>query len=136
MSAEIICALITVIGGLVANIFAWRISRHTAKREVEKMRLTWEREDMVSSEDEFAEMVEKVFRLLHVSTRSNWADAAGKVAALRAKETGDLAAALDALYAALDRYSDAPLNISLCEELLTSVIEEKRKAKSHGKSTH
>ena len=125
MTSEIICALITAGGVLFSAIVSYAISRSTANKEIEKLKLTWEREDVVSSDDEFAEMAEAVAKFIHNCNSSNQRDALGKVAAIRSKETGELGALLDKLYAAIRTGIPSDAN-----EQLTKVINQKRETKS------
>ena len=124
----IVCAIITTFGTILSALIAWAVSRSTAKRELKKMRLMWEREDIVSSDDDFAQMAESVARYIHRNRSSDGVDAAGKVNALRAKESGTLANALDLLYFALDdsKHCIDP-DFEKIQQCLSKVIEEKRK---------
>lgn len=125
MKAEIICALITVGGALLSALIAFFVSRSTANKEIEKMKLTWEREDVISSDDEFADMASAVATYV----QNGWSDtqrtAMSKIAAIRSKEIGSLASKLDQLYTAVSRD-----NAKSADSLLTEVINEKRQAKS------
>ncbi len=91
------------------------------------MQRTWEREDVVSSDDEFAQMAESVAVYIHSGVRV--ANCIGKVAALRSKEHGSLAKSLDSLYFAIQTSDKAAIN-----KALSKVIEEKRRAKSSQQS--
>jgi acyl-CoA synthetase (AMP-forming)/AMP-acid ligase II len=128
MSPETICAIIATFGTVISAVIAWFVSRSTANKEIDKMRLSWEREDVVSSEDEFAEMASAVTLYTSTGYPRNAHAAAAKVSSVRAKETGVLAASLDELYLSI-----IGLNAVQVESYLTKVIEQKRKAKSHQK---
>lgn len=83
---------------------------------------------MVSSDDDFAQMSNSVARYIHRGRTSDATDAVGKINALRAKESGALAEALDSLYCAIDesKYRDYA-NFDKIQQCLNIVIEEKRK---------
>ena len=89
------------------------------------MKLIWERDDVVSSDDEFADMSSAVAAY----AQDHWPDKQGiamsKVAALRSKESGELGRQLDELYTVVEHGSSKEINLSL-----TKVIEQKREAKS------
>lgn len=127
MNTEIICAMIAVAGTVVSALLAWFVSRLTANKEIERLKLSWEREDVVTSDDEFAEMTASVAQ--YVSSLFEGYDLsaqipASKVAAIRSRESGALADRLDTLYQAL--LSRQPVTIN---DELTLVIQEKRNRK-------
>lgn len=130
MTTEVVCALIATVGAITSAVISWFVSRYSANKEVEKMKLLWKREDVISSDEEFAEMSSAVARCLQSSSKRHRIDAMAKVAAIRSKELGEMAARLDSLYNALN--SDSDLNIN---EELTKVIDEKRNAKRKTKAT-
>lgn len=125
MTTEIICALVTVGGTLLSTLIAFFVSRSTANKEIEKMKLTWEREDVISSDDEFAEMASAVATYVQNGWSGNQCTAMSKIAAIRSKEIGSLALKLDQLYTSVSRG-----NANSADSLLTEVINEKRQAKS------
>lgn len=88
------------------------------------MQLSWIREDIVSSDDDFAEMASLVARYVVTGAPSYRTSAIAKTAAIRSKESGEIADKLDKLYSALGKSDVTKLN-----EALDHVIEEKRKAK-------
>ena len=131
MSPEILSTLITAGGIIFSTGISWCVARHTANKELERMKLSWEHDDVVASDDEFSEMAAAVSKYLAQIIDGRWSkadDAIVKVAALRAKEIGALANALDVLYAYL-----LEGNTNEIQEALTKVIEEKRNAKSLSK---
>lgn len=125
MSPEIICTLITVAGTIVSALIAYAVSRSTANKEIDKMKLTWEREDVVSSDDEFAEMAGSVAKFVQSNTSSNQRNAMEQVASVRSKETGALGRLLDELY--MDIQSGVIYNSDV---RLSQVIDQKRESKS------
>ena len=61
MKTEIVCAIIALVGTAVSGLLSWFVSRSSAVKEVEKLRLTWEHETIVTSDDpalimQFAEL--------------------------------------------------------------------------------
>lgn len=125
MTTEVICALVTVGGTLLSALIAFFVSRTTANKEIEKMQLTWEREDIVSSDDEFAEMASAVATYVQNGWADMQRDALSKIAAIRSKEIGNLAVLLDRLYAEVCKNNTHSANTAL-----TEVINEKRHTKS------
>lgn len=124
MSTEVICALISVGGALLSALISYGVSRSTANKEVERMRLTWEREDVVSSDDEFAAMSSSVAKFVQSGRTSCQQAAMAEIAAIRSKESGNLAYLLDDLYFAVQSG-----NIGNSDVCLTKVIDEKRDTK-------
>lgn len=129
MSPEILCAIISFAGIVLSSLLSWFISRFTANKELEKLELLWKREDVVSSDDEFAEMAEAVASYCADCRPTTRRIAMEKAAFTRSKEFGDLALCLDLLYVAI--MNNQP---ELADQRLTKVIEEKRKAKSRQQS--
>lgn len=64
------------------------------------MKLTWAREDITSFDSEFSEMIRMAI-LFAERTNIGHPDTLAAIGAIRAKETGELALALDALYHAV-----------------------------------
>lgn len=126
MKTEIITALISLAGVIASSVISWFISRNTATNEMKKMKLTWQHEDVVSSDDEFADMAAMVSRCVKFKKGPESEDAAAKVAALRSKESGNLAISLDNLYSCIT--AQYPVGTKI-DAALTEVINEKRKAK-------
>jgi hypothetical protein len=124
MPTEIICALISTAGVLLSAVISRFVSRAAAKKETEKLRLIWEREDVVSSDEDFAKMAAVVAEFVASGYNGQHKNAMSKVAAIRSKESGEIAAALDRLYEALTRR-----DLHGVDSSLSRVIEEKRKAK-------
>lgn len=130
MKTEIICALITFGGIVVSALFSYVISRSTANKEIERMKLAWEREDVISSDDEFAEMTGAVAKFVSTCSGTTKRNALEQVASIRSKETGELGRLLDNLY--LDIQSGYPTNADIH---LSQVIDQKREAKIQAKAT-
>ena len=130
MSSEMICALIAVAGTVLSALISYGVSRYTASKELEKMKLTWEREDIVSSEDEFAAMAKAVGAFVQSSHPSHQRAAMELVAAARSKEIGALGSLLDHLYMHIQSGHIGNTDVGL-----TKVINQKREAKSKANSS-
>ena len=102
ISSAIVSAAITVIGSIIAAKIsqktAIKTAREAAGNEIEKMRLGWCREDVVSSDEEFSEMAAAVARYISSGHNSQKCEALAKVAAIRAKENLQIGSTLDLLY--------------------------------------
>ena len=98
MTTEVICALVTVGGTLLSALIAFFVSRSTANKEIEKMKLTWEREDAIASDEEFGNMAAAVASYVQNPWSGSQNDAITKVAAIRSKVTGRMAIVLSRLY--------------------------------------
>lgn len=105
ISAAIISAIITVVGNIISAKIAQRTALKTAQeatnQEIKKLEKTWEREDIVSSDEDFAEMVKAVAKVCDYYCLDNQQDAISKVASIRSKERGRLGDTLDDLYQAV-----------------------------------
>lgn len=128
MPTEIICAIIAVAGTVVSSLIAWFVSRSTANKEIEKMQLSWAREDIVSSDDEFASMSAAVARYIQCNNGTHQREAMAAVASIRAKESGEIGSVLDELYRTISSGQS-----TAADRALTCVIENKRNAKSQAK---
>lgn len=60
MSSEVICALIGAASTILSALIAFLVSRYTTAREFKKLKLTWQREDSVSYEEDYESMVAAV----------------------------------------------------------------------------
>lgn len=130
VSAAVVSAFITLIGNIIAAKIAQKTALKTAlettNQEIKKLEKTWEREDIVSSEEEFSAMTTAVARYIHRNTIDNGVDAAGKVAGVRSKEHGEMGRILDALHQSID---DRDLEKSAMK--LSEAIDAKRKIKGY-----
>lgn len=129
ISSELICSFISVAGVVASALISRNVSKNTAAKEIEQMKLTWEHEDMVSSEDDFGEMTAAVARYLSGFHNSSQREALAKIASVRARENGALAVALDELYHVVFQRSFSEIN-----NHLTKVIDAKRDLKCDSKS--
>ena len=129
ISSAVISALISFVGTVYsaheARKSAMETAQEIANQEVEKMKLSWQREDMVSSDEEFAEMASVVAKFCAFSN-GGWSDEAiEKVGAIRSKEFGTLGKIMDNLYFSVknNMYQEADMHLS-------DAIDEKRRIKS------
>ena len=129
VSSEMICALIAVAGTVLSALISYGVSRYTANKELEKMKMTWEREDVVSSEDEFSAMSKAVGAFVQSGRPHHQRVAMELVAAARSKESGALGSLLDELYMHIQSG-----HVSNTDVWLTKVINQKREAKSKANS--
>lgn len=109
--SEILEVIISLGGILLSGIISWLIAKSTANKEIEKMKLTWQHDDNASSADEFADMVASVTDFITSNSYPRYRKACAKVNAIRSKENGELALALDSLYGSLTHSNDS-LSIS------------------------
>ena len=129
VSSAVVTAFATVISSVISSWIAKRAAESAANKEIEKMKLGWEREDIVSSDEEFAEMAKAVAKVIDYNTFANRQDAIGKVAAIRSKEYGELGEILDQLYAAVKAENDKSANVQL-----SMAIDKKRSLKLSARS--
>lgn len=129
VSSAVISAVITFIGTVISAREARKSAKETAQeianKEIEKMKLSWQREDMVTSDEEFAEMASVVAKFCAFAT-GGWSDEAiERVAAIRSKESGILGQIMDDLYSSIkyNRFQEADMH-------LTAAINEKRRIKT------
>ena len=140
MAPEIICTLIALCGTVASGLISWLVARSSAEKEIKKMRIEWEHDKLLSSDDDFSEMASSVAVCLQSMELSDFDNALASVAALRIKETGPISLKLDALYTTLYEISpnfctsDSPANLDeykhrldRANDQLTEVINEKRK---------
>lgn len=142
MNTEIVCAAIALAGTVFSGILSWFVARSSADKEIQKMRLNWEHDKILSTDDDFSEMASAVAVCIQSLDPSSFDSALGYVAALRIKEEGPVSLKLDDLYdtlyeispntcsspipSQLDKYK---LLLDRANDRLTDVINEKRKHK-------
>lgn len=124
MTAEILSGLFSLVGIVFSGVLSFLVAKSSASKEIDKLKLTWKREDVVSSDADFSEMVSsvavyaKTLSITDMNTATKW------VAKIRAQERGKLGELLDLLYLQLQE----PLS-SRMEDTLSEIIQEKRKRK-------
>ena len=131
MTTEVLSGLFSLVGIVFSSVLSFLIAKSSASKEIEKLKLTWKREDVVSSEADFSEMVSsvavyaKTLSITDMNTATKW------VAKIRAQERGVLGGLLDDLY---DQLRD-PIVYDL-ENTLSEIIKEKRQRKSKQDGQH
>ena len=129
ISSAIVSAVISVIGGIITTVITQRSARNIAQdaanQEIKKLERTWEREDLVSSDDEFATMAAAVAGYIGNCIEPNRNDSLRLVASVRSKESGNIGMILDDLY----QYIKAR-DAKAADQTLTMAIDEKRRLKS------
>ena len=134
LPVEVVCAAVAAVGVVASALISWFITRSSIAKELEKMHMEWEREDIVSSDDEFAEMASAVASFIQCQSSTYHIAAAQKVAAIRSKESGTIAHRLDHLYVLIDHRGGAQK--SELNQALTEVIDEKRKARTGSQNSN
>ena len=130
MNTEIVCALIAVVGTLASAAISFWVSKSSAEKEIQKMKLEWSRQDIVSSDEDFSDMAVAVSVFIQKQTSKTHTDAVAAVTKIRAKESGTIADSLDALYAAIGRRgSGCSPNLEQIDRLLSEILKQKRNAK-------
>lgn len=125
MTQEVLSGLFSLIGIVISGVVSFLVAKLSASKEVDRLKLIWEREDIVSSESDFSEMVSavsvyaKTFRIGDMNNAVKW------VSKIRAQENGKLGALLDNLYIQLQN----PV-ASEMENTLSEIIKEKRQRNS------
>lgn len=125
ISPELACSVISAVGVALSAFVSKRTAETIANKETEKMKLKWEREDVVSSDEEFAAMVDAAAKTIAYPNSENYFIAIGRIAAIRSKEIGTLGHFMDELYKAI-RNRD----YEKADEWLTKIIKQKRLMKS------
>lgn len=124
--SAVLSSVISVIGAIISALIAWLVAKSSADKEIQKMKLSWKREDIISSEKEFSEMAEVVGRCMLNKSKTTLSDASGKVNSIRAKEQGELAEALDKLHQSLISESLAGPDTEKINTCLYEVMKKKR----------
>lgn len=97
MSSWLISSIISFFGVLISAAASVVAARLVSKREFKKLLLTWQREDLVSFDAAFSDMVSAVSAYaVRGGLEQRW-DAVPKIAALSCRASGPLAESLDAL---------------------------------------
>ena len=131
---DILCAFISVIGAIISSVLAYFISRFSAQNEIEKMRISWEREDMISSDEEFTEMVVTVTRYINSKEKTDETAALEKINSLRSKELGELFFQLNLMQRIINiKDSEGKPDFKFLDKCLSDAIEQRRKAKRRQK---
>ncbi len=130
MSTEILCSLIALAGAALSALVSFFVAKFSSEREIKKMKLEWEHQDVISSDEDFSDMAVAVSRFVQAQTSKTHTEAITAITKIRAKEYGEIADSLDALYAAIGRrgvgyYPD----LQRIDNLLSEILKQKRNAK-------
>ena len=117
----------TLAAPVVSALISYLVAKQTASSELKKLQASWQREDSINFERCFADAVQAVALFADHQNGPTQGNALALVGRMRALADGSLAAALDSLYAFLDHDSRPYSNRGELSELLTAVIDEKRK---------
>lgn len=128
---EIIQCLLSIATIGISSLASVIAARIAAKKEIRKMMLSWQREDMVSSEREFSEMCAAVTQYVVDGNNSNWKNALEKISALRARHSGGAGEHLDVLY-----YCVHENNQNGADKELSLLIDAKRAQELDKPSKH
>ena len=110
-----------ILSALISGAVAWAVSRHEAKKEFEKLKLTWNHEEAKSFSEAFEAMAFSVTQFSKLGSDTAWREALARIAAVRAACPEDIAYALDGLYNVVSRK-----HMQGAEAALTKAIEAKR----------
>ena len=98
------------------------------------MRISWEREDMISSDEEFTEMVVTVTRYINSKEKTDETAALEKINSLRSKELGELFFQLNLMQRIINiKDSEGKPDFKFLDKCLSDAIEQRRKAKRRQK---
>ena len=128
IKTQVICAIITASGTVLAAVIAFFSARYTARREIKKLKLQWTREDNLTGKKEFAEMTAAVSRYLQSGWSRHQREALESVAILQVTAHGDLLTELSTLsdLIASDSLDDIPQQLRTVIRL-NSAINRKKK---------
>ena len=122
MSDTLLCATYSLIGVILSGALSLCVSRLTSKYEASRLRLQWQRDNDLTADREFSEMIGAVVHYTFFPTASNLkGEALTRVCSIRATQIGSLAASLDALSASI-----ASGDVSMIQQTLESAIHYKR----------
>lgn len=131
MTTEAISTVISALGVILSAGVSLLVARSTAANEIKKMQLSWEREDSVTSDDEFTAMVSAAIKYANTEDDDLMIDTLQKVASLRAKSVGEIAKTYDLLYLAVQRS-----NYTGIDKTLTELLNQKRDAQCNPLNSH
>lgn len=101
MNAQIVCSLISVLGVILSGLISYLTARRTAKMEMDKLRETWKREDSLSVDSEFSDMVKAVTRTYYSVYDDDKEDAVAKIFIVRSKCSLPISVLLDRMIPAI-----------------------------------
>ncbi len=98
---EIVSAIISACGVILSAIIAFLSAKSVANKEIKKMKMQWSREDSLSDQQAFSEMLSAVSRYLQSDWSRHQREALEKISAIRGMKGGKQLEALDALHASV-----------------------------------
>ena len=108
ISTAVVSAIVGGISGIIVALATRKgtieAARIAANNEIDKLQKSWIREDAVSFDAEFSEMIRMAI-LFALRTNIGQPDTLATIGMIRAKESGDLAITLDKLYRSVKTYS-------------------------------
>ena len=131
MNPETISTLISALGVILSAGVSLLVARSTAANEIKKMQLSWEREDTVTSDDEFTAMVSAAVKYANTEDDRYMIGTLQKVASLRAKAIGEIAKTYDLLYLAVQRGDYTGI-----DKILTELLNQKRDTQCNPLNSH
>ena len=137
IETEVICAIITVSGVVISSVIAFLVSKNSVEKEIEKMKMSWKREDSAASDEEFSEMITAVTRYVHGRKREDELPALEKLNNVRRKGTGDIYLLLDLFYRLTTiKDMDGNPDFRLLDKYLSQLIEQNRLVKRQEQAGH
>lgn len=110
-----------IISAILSGCVSWAVAVYQTRKEFEKLKMTWNRDDDVTYNEKFGAMVYATTRYAKHGSESSWKEAMSQVAEVRALADEDLGPMLDALYLVVSRK-----NMAGTDAALTKVISKKR----------
>lgn len=127
-TTEVICAIITLGGIIFANLTSRWVAKEAAKKEMEKLKQTWEHDNEIAFDQAFHAMTEAVSTYILDSSTTNQEAARVKTAIMLTYAEGELADKTETLYTCL-KCRPAPH----AEEWLMDVIRARRSQRNNSK---
>lgn len=128
MLLDILGIVLPVLATIVAAFIAKRQASRELELKFDHLQKQWEHERELATESRFSEMAAAVSNYLHTQGPNVWPDALAKVAAVRVESDGNLAAALDRLYDALDKGTRSEVTSALSSAINLYRNEDHQKA--------
>jgi len=92
-----VSGLFAILSTLVSKRSAEKVAEETTRREIEKLKQTWLRDDKLLRDKAFTEMIDAVTRYIHDSSYTKQAEAQVKTAIVQSIVDGELADKVTAL---------------------------------------
>ena len=121
---EIICSIIAFSGIVLSGFVSWFTARYAAKKETEKMLLSWKHESEISFEKEFSEMIAAANEFIQHRSPKRKRDACSRILVLCSKSPASLLPSLQKLY---QLFQNHPPETSPLISALSEIIETENK---------